>query len=85
MHPSPLGDIVQWCWDAIPEHMPHVDIGDLVVMLNHVHGIVIIRERHTGRDPAGALMIGHDTDDRHSNSTNRERSTPYSLLRTRTV
>lgn len=54
MHPSPLGDIVQRCWDAIPEHMPHVDNGDLVVMPNYMHGVVIIRERRTGRDPVGA-------------------------------
>ncbi|HOP44863.1 MAG TPA: hypothetical protein PLA11_15180, partial [Flavobacteriales bacterium] len=23
MHRSPIGNIVQACWDAIPEHMPH--------------------------------------------------------------
>ncbi len=45
MHLSPIGELAQRCWDAIPEHMPHVDIGEFVVMPNHVHGIVIIRER----------------------------------------
>ena len=43
MHPSAIGQLARRCWDAIPEHMPHVDIGDFVVMPNHVHGIVIIR------------------------------------------
>jgi REP element-mobilizing transposase RayT len=28
--------------------MPHVDIGEFVVMPNHVHGIVVIRERLVG-------------------------------------
>ena len=45
MHRSPLGERAQRCWDAIPEHMPHVDILEFVVMPNHVHGIVVIRER----------------------------------------
>lgn len=51
MASNALGVIAQRCWDAIPEHMPHVDVGPFVVMPNHVHGIVIIRERYT---PAGA-------------------------------
>ncbi len=54
MAPNALGAIAQRCWDAIPQHMPHVDVGEFVVMPNHVHGIVIIRERHPGRDPVGA-------------------------------
>ncbi len=45
MHPSAIGELAQRCWDAIPQHMPHADIGEFVVMPNHVHGIVIIRER----------------------------------------
>lgn len=45
MCPSPLGQIVQRCWDAIPEHMPHTDVGAFVAMPNHVHGVVVIRER----------------------------------------
>lgn len=45
MHRSPIGELAQQCWDAIPEHMPHVDVGEFVVMPNHVHGIVVIRER----------------------------------------
>ena len=49
-----LGDIAQQCWDAIPQHMPHVDIGAFVVMPNHVHGIIIIRERARARHDAPA-------------------------------
>lgn len=45
MHPSAIGKLAQQCWDAIPDHMPHVDVGEFVVMPNHVHGIVVIRER----------------------------------------
>jgi len=54
MHPSPIGQLAQQCWDAIPEHMPHVDIGEFVVMPNHVHGIVVIRERVSDVGGVGA-------------------------------
>lgn len=60
MHPSPIGELAQQCWDAIPEHMPHVDIGEFVVMPNHVHGIVVIRERLVRVD--GVLAVGADHD-----------------------
>lgn len=47
MHPSPIGELARRTadWDAIPEHIPHVDIGVFVVMPNQVHVIVVIRER----------------------------------------
>ncbi|MEO5584284.1 MAG: hypothetical protein ABIQ75_02425 [Flavobacteriales bacterium] len=54
MHLSPVGELAQRCWDAIPEHMAHVDIDELVVMPNHIHGIVIIRERLVATGSAGA-------------------------------
>jgi hypothetical protein len=56
MHRSPIGELAQRCWDAIPEHMPHVDVGEFVVMPNHVHGIVVIRERLV--DARGRSMDG---------------------------
>ncbi len=65
MHPSPLGDIVQRCWDAIPEHMPHAGVGHFVVMPNHVHGIVIIRERDPGRDVGARHAAPHTMPDGH--------------------
>ncbi|MBP6312581.1 MAG: hypothetical protein KA408_09955 [Flavobacteriales bacterium] len=33
------------CWETIPEHRTHLDVGEFVVMPNHFHGIVFIRER----------------------------------------
>lgn len=45
LQPSPIGELARQCWGAIPHHMPHVDVGEFVVMPNHVHGIVVIRER----------------------------------------
>lgn len=63
MQPSPIGVLARQCWDAIPQHMPHVDIGEFVVMPNHVHGIVVIRERLVdvrGRALDGATTVRWD-------------------------
>ncbi|MBK7086724.1 MAG: hypothetical protein IPH53_19565 [Flavobacteriales bacterium] len=64
VQPSPIGEWAQRCWDAIPEHMPHVGVGEFVVMPNHVHGIVVIRERVSdvrGDVGGGALDVGRVT------------------------
>ena len=64
MHPSPIGDLAQQCWDAIPQHMPHVDIEEFVVMPNHVHGIVIIREQLVGgASDVRGVGVRHDAPD----------------------
>ena len=39
---STLGQSAQDCWDEIPTHFPFVELGEFVVMPNHVHGVVII-------------------------------------------
>lgn len=38
-----FGKIADECWSAIPEHFPNVELGAYVVMPNHVHGIIVIR------------------------------------------
>ncbi|HMN06562.1 MAG TPA: hypothetical protein PKD45_12620, partial [Flavobacteriales bacterium] len=44
MVPSAIGEIVQRCWDAIPDHMPMAICDAFVVMPDHVHGIIVIRD-----------------------------------------
>ncbi len=39
-----MGDIVQRCWDGIPNHMSMVVCDAFVVMPNHVHGIIVITD-----------------------------------------
>jgi putative transposase len=36
------GKIVNECWHAIPNHFPHVELDEFVIMPDHVHGIIII-------------------------------------------
>jgi putative transposase len=44
MNLNEKGRIVDQCWKGIPEHFPHVGLGEYVVMPNHFHGIIIINE-----------------------------------------
>ncbi len=44
MQLSPMGQIAEEHWRAIPEHFPNVELGAYVVMPNHVHGIIIIND-----------------------------------------
>lgn len=36
------GRMVVRCWQAIPDHFPHVALDVFVVMPNHVHGIIVL-------------------------------------------
>jgi putative transposase len=42
---SPLGKIVQDCWEKIGQHNAHVQVDQFVVMPNHVHGILVFNDR----------------------------------------
>lgn len=37
-----FGKIVDECWHEIPDHFPHVELDEFVIMPNHAHGIIII-------------------------------------------
>ena len=39
---SPTGVIADILWHEIPNHAPFVELGDFVVMPNHIHGILIL-------------------------------------------
>jgi len=42
MELSPLGVIADILWHEIPNHASFVELGDFVVMPNHIHGILIL-------------------------------------------
>ena len=44
MRLSPQGQIAQACWQEIPGHFPHVELGAYVIMPNHVHGIIVLHQ-----------------------------------------
>lgn len=50
MNLSEIGEIADLCWKEIPNHFPFVELGEFVVMPNHLHGIIIIDKPHDGRN-----------------------------------
>ena len=42
MHLNEIGNIADKYWKEIPIHFPFIELGNYVVMPNHVHGILII-------------------------------------------
>ncbi|MDR6968813.1 REP element-mobilizing transposase RayT [Flavobacterium arsenatis] len=42
MELSPIGELAHQFWNEIPAHFPFVELGNFVVMPNHMHGILII-------------------------------------------
>ena len=50
-----FGMIADECWRAIPDHFPFVELGAYVIMPNHAHGVIVIRNVDDGR--RGAAML----------------------------
>jgi REP element-mobilizing transposase RayT len=45
-----IGQIASECWREIPEHYPAVELGEFVVMPNHLHGIIGIGKSVGAKD-----------------------------------
>jgi putative transposase len=44
MHLSAVGEIATQCWQETPNHHADVELDEFVIMPNHAHGIVVIRQ-----------------------------------------
>jgi REP element-mobilizing transposase RayT len=42
MRLNDAGQMVQDVWHKIPEHFPHADVDEFIVMPNHIHGIILV-------------------------------------------
>lgn len=62
MQLSKTGKLAEQFWHEIPNHFPMVELGNFVVMPNHVHGILIIN--HT----VETRFIASDNNDKMNNS-----------------
>ncbi|MRX69730.1 REP element-mobilizing transposase RayT [Flavobacterium resistens] len=61
---SEVGIIADLLWHQIPIHHKNVELGDFVVMPNHIHGILIIDKQSTNIDldfanDANIVQTGH--------------------------
>jgi len=55
---SNTGIIVDILWHTIPNHQQNVELGDFVVMPNHIHGILILDKPDPGMAGVGTGVVG---------------------------
>lgn len=46
MRVNEAGEIAVKCWEEMPEHLPGILLDELVVMPDHLHGIVVVVSRN---------------------------------------
>jgi REP element-mobilizing transposase RayT len=44
MHLNKIGKIVEKAWLGLPDHYPDIDVEHFIIMPNHLHGLVEIKE-----------------------------------------
>lgn len=52
-----LGKEAEACWNLIPQHFPHAAVHDVVIMPNHIHGIIEIKAQGEGGRKSQDLFI----------------------------
>lgn len=83
MQLSAIGEIAKKYWVEIPHHFPFVELGEFIVMPNHVHGIIIIDKPNNDETPDA---IGRDAINRVSTKprVSTEPNNPFTEPRTQT-
>ncbi len=55
MRLNPFGNIVQACWEDLPQHYPHVELDVFAIMPNHVHGIIVLGDTDVSANVGAGL------------------------------
>ncbi len=55
MELSKIGEIAARRWNDIPRNYPNIELDQFVIMPNHIHGIIIIKNRDTGVNRRDAI------------------------------
>lgn len=42
------GEIIQKVWNELPQHYMNIQLGEFIVMPNHIHGIIVITDNGDG-------------------------------------
>ena len=58
MRLNETGELASRMWTEIPTHFPHVVIDALVIMPNHLHGVIVIPHAPVGATHASPLPSG---------------------------
>lgn len=58
MRLSAAGQRVDRCWHTLPDHFPSVALDAWMVMPNHVHGVIVIRDGGGPNDAVAPTTVG---------------------------
>lgn len=61
MQLNEIGNLANEFWAEIPKHFPFVELGNFVVMPNHIHGILIINKMNIDNDRVETLHCNVST------------------------
>ena len=64
MYLSKAGIVATKNWESIPDHFPHSALDTFIVMPNHIHGIIIIKDQQ--EQPPKAVRTLHATSQREN-------------------
>jgi REP element-mobilizing transposase RayT len=70
---SNYGQVAKDCWQAIPQHYPHVVLHEFVIMPNHLHGIIEITQGVGAELKIGDSQYFPPCNDDKNNRTNNNR------------
>jgi putative transposase len=76
--PSQIGQLAKTIWREIPNKFQYVELGDFVVMPNHIHGILILDK------PDGDTNRGTNDTNRDTNDNNRGTNVEQNQNQTKT-
>ena len=63
MQLNELGKIAHRNWEAIPNQFPYIELGNFVIMPNHMHGILIIDKMKLPSDTVQTRFIASNNND----------------------
>jgi putative transposase len=55
---SKAGKIAHRCWASIPSHFSHVELGDFIIMPNHIHGILLLTSAMSDSTTSDVTNLG---------------------------
>lgn len=53
MHLNAYGEFAHYQWLALANAYPHIDLGEFIIMPNHMHGVIYVGEWGNGADAGG--------------------------------
>jgi REP element-mobilizing transposase RayT len=83
LHLNEMGRIVLRAWRDLPNHYPHLELGEFCILPNHVHAIMILTDHDSRRGGSVPDQANHDDRSRPDQVTESQnlKTRPYTPVR----